>query len=215
MGALATRHQGVSKADVDTSGWLHDNCPMNVAAVRPVMRTSWPALVDLFGSGGASNGCWCMYWVLGAEYHKRPRSENKQQLRSAVMSGSAPGLLAFDDSGTALGWCRVTPRDELYWLNRKDNLAPVDDLPVWSIPCFYVRRGCRGQGIMTALIDGAIEHARDMGAPALEAYPIDTAAEGATRNVFPGTTKAFARAGFTIVARRTSDRPIMRHDLET
>jgi len=186
---------------------------MDVAAVQPVTRRSWPALVDLFGSGGASNGCWCMYWIVGTEYHKRSRTTNKQQLHSSVMSGPAPGLLAFDDSGTALGWCRLTPREELHWLNRKHDLAAVDDLPVWSLSCFYVRRGCRGHGVMTALVEAAMHHACGMGAPALEAYPIDTDIEGATRNVFPGTSKVFARAGFIVVARRAADRPIMRHDL--
>jgi GNAT superfamily N-acetyltransferase len=188
---------------------------MEVVAVRPVTRRSWPALVDLFGPGGASNGCWCMYWILGADYRKRPRSKNRQQLRASVMSGPAPGILAFDASGTALGWCRLGPREELHWLNRKGALAPVDDLPVWSLSCFYIRGGYRGRGVMTALIDGAVERARRMGAPALEAYPIDTEVEGATGNLFPGTAGAFARAGFTEVARRTADRPIMRHDLRS
>jgi len=187
---------------------------MDVLAVRPVTRESWPALVDLFGLGGASNGCWCMYWIMGAEYHKRPRSKNKDQLRSSVMSGPAPGLLAFDDAGTALGWCRLNPREGLQWLNRKRELAPVDDLPVWSLSCFYVRSSFRGAGVMTALINGAVDHARNAGASALESYPIDTQVEGATRNVFPGTASAFTRAGFTVVARRAVDRPIMRHYLK-
>ncbi len=155
-----------------------------------------------------------MYWIMGAEYHKRPRSKNKDQLRSSVMSGPAPGLLAFDDAGTALGWCRLNPREGLQWLNRKRELAPVDDLPVWSLSCFYVRSSFRGAGVMTALINGAVDHARNAGASALESYPIDTQVEGATRNVFPGTASAFTRAGFTVVARRAVDRPIMRHYLK-
>lgn len=155
-----------------------------------------------------------MYWIVGAEYHKRPRSNNKEQLRSSVMSGPPPGLVAFDGAGTALGWCRLNPREELQWLNRKSELAPVDDLAVWSLSCFYVRRGSRGAGVMTALINGAIDHARNAGAPAVESYPIDTQVEGATRNVFPGTAGAFASAGFTVVARRAADRPIMRHYLK-
>jgi hypothetical protein len=67
---------------------------------------------------------------------------------------------------------------------------------------------------MTALINGAVDHARNAGASALESYPIDTQVDGANRNVFPGTASAFAGAGFTGVARRAVDRPIMRHYLE-
>lgn len=188
---------------------------VGVVAVKPVSRDLWPALADLFGRSGASNGCWCMYWILGAEYHRRPREENKQALHRAAMAGPAPGLLALDRTGTALGWCRLTPRAELTWLNRRRDLAPVDDLPVWSLPCFYVRRGLRHQGVMTSLIDAAVQHAGDSGAPAVEAYPVDTSVPGSTRNVFSGTTDAFEKAGFTIVARRSADRPIMRYYLTT
>jgi GNAT superfamily N-acetyltransferase len=182
----------------------------SVAGVAPVTRESWPALAELFGRGGASNGCWCMYWILGAEYHKRPRSLNRDALHRAVSDGPPPGLLALDGSGTALGWCRLTPRAELLWLNAKRELAAVDELPVWSVPCFYVRTRARGNGVMTALIDGAVAQARAAGAPAVEAYPIDTAIPGASRNVFPGTAVAFERAGFRVVARHKPDRPIMR-----
>ncbi|MGH3599378.1 MAG: GNAT family N-acetyltransferase [Pseudonocardiaceae bacterium] len=188
---------------------------MTVVSVEPVTRELWPALEDLFGRAGASNGCWCIYWLLGPEYHRRPREQNRNALRRAVTTGPAPGLLAFDPSGTAVGWSRLTPRSELAWLNARSILAPVDDAPVWSMPCFYVRKGSRREGIMAALIDAAVEHAKGSSAAALEAYPVDTSVPGSTRNLFPGTADAFARAGFTVVARRSPDRPIMRCDLRT
>lgn len=180
-------------------------------AVKPVTAELWPALVDLFGRGGASNGCWCMYWLLGPDYHRRPRELNRQALERAATDGPPPGLLALDESGTALGWCRLTPRAELAWLDERR--TAVDDLPVWSMPCFYVRRGARGQGVMTALIEGAIEQARASGAPALEAYPVDTSVPGSTHNLFTGTVAGFEKAGFTVVARNHAARPIMRFDL--
>ena len=34
--------------------------------IRPLTPDLWPALEDLFGKRGASNGCWCMYWRAGA-----------------------------------------------------------------------------------------------------------------------------------------------------
>ena len=115
--------------------------------VRPLTLDLWPALEDLFGKGGASNGCWCMYWRLGPEYHKRPREKNRRALRSLVRRGPPPGLLAFDGE-RPVGWCQLTPRDDLDWLNRKAAFERVDTLPVWSISCFYVRRGYRGKGVM-------------------------------------------------------------------
>jgi len=180
--------------------------------VRPLTPDRWPALEDLFGKGGASNGCWCMYWRIGSAYHKRPREQNRRALRDIVREGPPPGLLAFAGD-QAVGWCQLTPRDDLAWLPRTRFFERVDAAPVWAVSCFYVRRGHRRQGVMAALIAAALRAARRAGAPALEAYPVDTRRSASSSNVFPGTTSAFRRAGFRTVARRLPSRPIMRHDL--
>src|ERR1700747_524659 len=105
--------------------------------VRELTAESWPALEDLFGRAGASNGCWCMYWRIGPRYRGRPRAENKHDLRQLAGSQQPPGLLAFDGD-LAVGWCELAPRQDLRWLNRKPVLEAVDDTPIWSISCFYV-----------------------------------------------------------------------------
>lgn len=181
--------------------------------IRPLTPNLWPAFEDLFGKGGASNGCWCMYWRIGSAYHKRPRAKNRTAIREIVKRGPPPGLLAFDGE-LAVGWCQLTPRDALGWLNRARHFERIDEVPVWSISCFYVRRGYRKQGVLSALITAAVKAAKRAKAPALEAYPVDTARPESTSNVFTGTASAFARAGFKIVARRTPSRPIMRHELK-
>jgi GNAT superfamily N-acetyltransferase len=183
-----------------------------ILTIRALTSESWPALEDLFGPAGASNGCWCMYWRIGARYRDRPRAQNKHDLRQLAGSEQAPGLLAFD-GGLAVGWAELAPRADLAWLGHARFLASADDLPVWSLPCFYVRRGHRGRGVMDALIEAAIAAAATAGAPALEAYPVDTAVPGHTGNLFPGVASAFARHGFGVVARRKPDRPIMRRSL--
>jgi GNAT superfamily N-acetyltransferase len=123
---------------------------------------------------------------------------------------TAENWLAFSAAGTAVGWCSLAPRSDLGWLARARYLAPVDDLPVWSVPCFYVHRAQRGQGVTGALLQAAAGVAASAGAPALEGYPIDTDVPGHTRNTFTGTAAAFARHGFQVVARRKPDRPVMR-----
>src|SRR5215467_6083651 len=180
--------------------------------VRPLTASRWPALEALFGKGGASNGCWCMYWRIGPEYHKRPREKNKSALHRIVKQGPPPGLLAFDGE-QAIGWCQLTPRQALSWLIRKQALEPVDDVGIWAVSCFYVRRGYRRRGVMAALIVEALKAAKRAHAPALEAYPVDTALPGSTSNVFTGTVSTFRRLGFKMVARRQPSRLIMRHDL--
>ena len=181
--------------------------------IRPLTPSLWPALEDLFGKNGACNGCWCMYWRIGSEYHKRPRERNKRALHRIVKQGPPPGIMAFDGP-RAIGWCQLTPREDLTWLNRKGTFEPVDDVPVWALSCFYIRRGYRRRGIMAALIAEALKTAKRANAPALEAYPVDTARPGSTSNVFTGTASTFKRLGFKAVARRQPSRPIMRHDLK-
>jgi GNAT superfamily N-acetyltransferase len=180
--------------------------------VSPLTSERWPALEELFGRAGASNGCWCMYWRIGPRYHERPREENKQDLRRLAASDRPPGLLAFDGD-LAVGWCELAPRAELAWLARTRYLQPPDDLPVWSIPCFFVRRTHRRRGVMGALIHAAADAAAAAGAPALEAYPVDTTVPGHTGNLFPGVASAFARHGFRVVLRSKPDRPVMRLDI--
>jgi GNAT superfamily N-acetyltransferase len=43
-------------------------------------------------------------------------------------------------------------------------------VPVWSLSCFYVRKGYRNRGVTSALIAAALKAAKRAKAPALEAY---------------------------------------------
>jgi GNAT superfamily N-acetyltransferase len=88
----------------------------------------------------------------------------------------------------------------------------VDDLAVWSLSCFYVRKGYRRKGVCSALIAAALKAARRSGAPALEAYPLDRDKTPSASGT--GFASSFARAGFKTVACRVPPRPIMRYDLK-
>jgi GNAT superfamily N-acetyltransferase len=129
---------------------------------------------------------------------------------AAAALAPSPLLVAVDVDGTL---SPLAPRADLAWLASARHLQPVDDLPVWSVPCFFVRRSHRQRGVMAALVDAAVDAARHGGAPALEAYPVDTGVPGHTTNLFPGVASVFAERGFTVVARRRDDRPVMRRVL--
>src|SRR5215469_12268976 len=106
--------------------------------ILPLTPDLWPALEDLFGKKGASNGCWCMYWRIGPAYSKRPREENRRDFQAVVNAGSPPGLVAFDGE-VAVGWCQVTPRSALPRLEGSRLAKASGKGPVWSVSCFYVR----------------------------------------------------------------------------
>ena len=139
------------------------------------------------------------------------RSENKVAFCELVRNGPPPGLLAFDGD-LAVGWCQLTPRASLSWLDRTWRLKRIDDVPVWSISCFYVRKGYRKRGVTSALIAAALEAARHAGAPALEAYPLDADLTPSASST--GFVSTFERLGFKIVARHVPPRPIMRYDFQ-
>jgi hypothetical protein len=66
--------------------------------IVPLTPNLWPALEDLFGKWGASNGCWCMYWRIGGAYRGRC-GENREKLldRPARTQGDALAIDTADE----------------------------------------------------------------------------------------------------------------------
>ena len=130
-----------------------------------------------------------------------------------ILDGPEPNGLtlgAYLDDEPA-GWLGFAPRSRLPRLARSRTIPQVDEIDAWAILCFNVRSGYRRRGIATALLDGLVVYARDRGAPALEAYPID-AAGGRVDSGFGyvGLTTWFEAAGFTRVVEtdaRSAGRP--------
>jgi GNAT superfamily N-acetyltransferase len=89
-------------------------------------------------------------------------------------------------------------------------LAPVDDQPVWCVPCFFIRKDFRNQGLTSELLKAASEFAKKNGAKIVEGYPYDVGNKQAPPFVWTGLLSSFTKAGFTEVARRSKTRPIMR-----
>ncbi len=132
---------------------------MSALSIRPLTPDLWPAFEDLFGPNGACSGCWCMWWRMARTgFVKGQGPVNKAAFKRIVKRGPPPGLLAFEGD-VAVGWCQLTPRSDLPVLDRSRMLVPVDDKPVWSLSCFYVRKGYRKQGVTSALIAAAVKEA--------------------------------------------------------
>jgi GNAT superfamily N-acetyltransferase len=191
--------------------------------IRPLTPSRLPDLASLFEQGGDPKWCWCAFFrVRGMDWSNSTPPENRKVLTRAVRTdardGRAPGLVAYRN-GEAVGWVSLGPREEYDRLEHSTVLARVDDKPVWSIVCFVVGRRSRGQGVAAALLDAAVDYARDHGAKLLEAYPVDTSAGRVpAANAFHGTLGMFERAGFRVVERRQFNRaspvrPIVRRGL--
>lgn len=168
--------------------------------VLPATADRWADVATLLG-GAAERGCWCQSWRGTSRGDEGALDGNRGRLEAQVRRGSfAPGVIA-DLDGEPVGWCGLGPRDAMRRLRRSRTIPRVDDSAVWSIGCFVVRPGYRRQGVTRALLDGAVAYARSMGAPAVEAYPIDPAgARVSTAFGFTGFASTFEAAGFRRVA---------------
>ncbi len=173
---------------------------MDDVTVVPATAEHFDGVASLLAPGGAVQSCWCLYWRLSAGEFRKQRGPGRPAImRELVQREPAPGVLAYRD-GLAVGWCNVGPRAAMERLVRSRTIPRVDDCPVWSIVCFLVRPGHRRQGIARALLGGAIRYAREQGAPALEAYPVDPAgARIHTTEAYVGTLGLFTDAGFRVV----------------
>lgn len=152
-----------------------------------------------------------MVWRLTTrEWTAGKGAGNRRAMRRLVESGARPGVLAYRDR-VAIGWCAVAPRRDYPALARSRVLRPVDDEPVWSISCLFIRKAERRSGLSTQLLRAAVEFAARRGARQVEGYPIEPTMERTPDPfVWTGLPSAFRRAGFTEVARRSRNRPIMR-----
>ena len=175
--------------------------------IKPLTSELWPAFVGLLDQVGPASRCWCMAPRIGAEYRRRPPRRNRDDFRGIVEQGPPPGLLALRDE-LAIGWCQVTAREATSALDRGWRTRQVDDVPVWVISCFCVRKGHRRQGVTSALIAAAVHLARSAGAPAVEAYPLDGSVSPSATST--GYASTFAAAGFIEISRRSPERPVMR-----
>jgi GNAT superfamily N-acetyltransferase len=171
--------------------------------VRAVTPSRWDDVADLFtrkgprGGTPQTDGCWCQFWRLrGSAWWDGHGSGHRRRLRDEIRGRRATALLAYLD-GEPVGWCRLGPRETFDRLEHSPKLARVDDEDVCSIVCFYVHPSSKRQGVASALLDAAIDHARRQGLGVVEAYPVR---EGHMNiDAYTGYLPMFLDAGFDVV----------------
>ena len=179
------------------------------------IRPLTPELLDAMGSvlrGSWGSTCWCIYprlthqqmLDLPGEGPHGPR--RREAMAKLAQRDYSPGLLALEGE-QPVGWIAVAPREELNRVVRSRTTPPVDDVPVWVIPCITVRRAHRGRGIAVAMIRAAVAYAAEHGARAVEAYPRAGSDRTGDDNAFFGTEPMFSRAGFRVIRGPLENRP--------
>ena len=187
--------------------------------ILPLTADRWDDLEALFGARGASAGCWCMFWRLEGADFKQSRGEGARlRLKRLTLENDIPGLLAYVN-GRAAGWCSIGPRERYLGLEDSRRFRRFDDTPVWSIVCFFVDKGVRGQGLMRELLSGALLFAKKRGAHCVEGYPVDVRTPKLAGHKlqgdqgYMGIVSAFRDVGFIEVGRASETQLIMRYDI--
>jgi GNAT superfamily N-acetyltransferase len=164
-----------------------------------------------------ANVCWCLSYRLSSKENRALVGAARGARVKQLLTRGPLGVLAYEGD-EVVGWAAVAPRAETSFArNRK--IPHVDDLAVWSVWCIRVRPGHRGKGISHDLLRGAVEFARESGAPAIEGYPVDNRGEKVDLTMaYVGTRWLFERAGFVKAADTESvldgfPRVLMRLDL--
>lgn len=170
--------------------------------IRDLVPSLWPDYVKLFGKNGACGGCWCMTWRIerGERWADLKGPPARRRMQRLISRGEAHGVLGYVD-GEPVGWCAYGKRADFPRLDRAPSLACDDADQVWSVPCFFVKNGFRGQGVATALLAGALKRMRQRGARLAEGYPVKPARLGEPTPAafaWTGTRPLFAKAGFTL-----------------
>jgi len=180
----------------------------------PLRKDNWKDFETLFGEKGACGGCWCMSWLLTKKnFDANKGAGNKKKMKKLVDSNTEPGILAYFNN-EPVGWCAVAPREKYIRLEKSRVLQRVDDNPVWSVPCFFIKKEFRRKSLSTEILKAAIEFCRSKRVKIIEGYP----AEPYTENIpaafaWTGFPSSFLKAGFKEVIRRSKTRPIMRYTL--
>ena len=183
--------------------------------IFPLTPERWANLEILFGEQGAVGGCWCMWWRLsGKIFSENAGANNKAAFKAIVDAGNETGLLGYLND-EVVGWVSLAPRSAYTerFNNRSPVFKPLDNLPVWSILCFYVKPEHRGKHIANELLRGAINYARTQAIEWLEAIPVELSSPLKDNQLYIGTTDMFETAGFVRVGARRPNRPFMRLNL--
>ena len=155
-----------------------------------------------------------MFWRLPRkEFDAGKGSGNKRALKRIVTTGKEPGIIAYHGK-EPIGWCAIAPRADYSALERSRILKPVDDQPVWSVSCLFIKKPYRRQGVSSQLLQAVIAFAANHGARIVEGYPVEPSMEKMPDPfLWHGIPSAFIAAGFKEVARRSQSRPIMRFEI--
>ncbi len=167
--------------------------------IEPLTESRMEDFAAVVNPNHRQKHCWCLSHRLSAqEIRERGGEDRYEAMCSLAREKIAPGVIAYLGD-QPVGWCSISPRAQIPKLENSKLIRPVDDLRVWSIICMVVRGGYRRRGVNRQMVLGVLEYAKSLGAPAVEAYPVDPEGRMDLTMAYVGTRKMFEEAGFEVV----------------
>jgi GNAT superfamily N-acetyltransferase len=178
--------------------------------VRELGPRAWPDFAKVVEKhNGVWGGCWCV--VLHDPKGKGTGSAagNKAMKEKLVMEGKSQSALVYDGQDM-VGWCLFGPPAEVPGrMSAYGRLGLAQ--PDWRIPCFFVDRDRRKEGVAKAALAGALRMIAKKGGGVVDAYPLDVQRKPyGSSFLSAGTSTMFARAGFRPVAKLGAIKLVMR-----
>ena len=185
--------------------------------IEKVTRKSIDDLAQLFGTEKVASDCWCMWFIIPVrDFHAAGSNGNRASFCDLLAeSDSPPGLLAYQDQ-EPVGWCAAGPRSRYaralktptYWGGDAES-----DSVIWLVPCIFVREEARGQGVSKALLEAAVDLARESGATAIDGFPFSGSKRRSSGDIQVGFESLFASCGFEVLRTPSPGRVVMRRAL--
>lgn len=153
-----------------------------------------------------------MSWRLNRSvFEKQKGQANKKAVHKLVKQKKPVGIIGYAGQ-KPIAWCAVAPRENFVRLENSRVLKKIDELPVWSVTCFFILKEYRRKGLSSEILKCAINYCSKKKAKILEGYP----SVPYNKNIpaafaWTGIPSSFEKAGFTVAAQRSKSRPIMRY----
>jgi GNAT superfamily N-acetyltransferase len=184
--------------------------PVSRFSIRELGPSTWPDFARIVEKhNGVWGGCWCISF-----HHKSGKGNgtaalNREEKEGLVLTNRAHAALVYDGADIA-GWCQFGPPVELP--GRMSAYGRLDvGHPDWRIPCFFVDRDHRKEGVAKAALEGALAMIAARGGGTVDAYPIETRGKPYSSSfLWGGTASMFEEAGFQAMASLGTSKLIMR-----
>ena len=175
---------------------------------------NWKQFDTLMGEKGGCGNCWCMFFRLPYKLFQENKPNGNKKLMKQLVNKEKPVGLIASLNEEPIGWIALAPREDYLKIENSRAFKRIDDKPVWSITCFFIKKEFRRMGLSQQLIKGAIDFAKKKKIKTLEAYPsIPYNEKVPPPFLWVGVLSAFTKNGFKIIQQNSKSRAMVRIDL--